>query len=83
MRKTMMKGMRNSTSSHRMGIPATSRLPDAVVKRTNDPYSVRTTGLEPCQESQTLSWRAIGRSAPRMTFGSVTRITLPESICTR
>jgi hypothetical protein len=51
--------------------------------RQFSPYSVNTTGLEPCQESQTLSSRAIGRSAPRMMFGSVTRIILPESICTR
>src|SRR6267378_4559560 len=47
------------------------------------PYSVNTTGLEPCQESHTLSSRASGRSAPRMMLGSVTRIILPESICTR
>ena len=83
-RKTIRKGMTNSNSSHRVGTPATSRRPPAWEMRTcPPPYSVNTTGLEPCQESQTFSARAMGRSPPRVVLGSVTRITLPESICTR
>ena len=83
-RKTMMNGMRNSSSSHRVGSPAIRRLPPAKDMRTARlRYSVNTTGLEPCQDSQTCSARAIGRSPPRRVLGSVTRIIFPDSICTR
>src|SRR6185437_6782202 len=34
MRNTMTNGMRNSTSSHRVGMPATSRCPERCVSRT-------------------------------------------------